>query len=267
MIAAQTGIVQVLNSGKQEITAQAAAPAAELLGFPDYIKILAYTTEPSVVVAQSPIATDNTVTPAGSCNAYAPNWICTVSGLADSTDYYFIARGINTSGFAETGGLDPATCGSPEDSCKGKGRTLTPVTFAPTGVTASVSSAGAASVSWTANAPLPAGYVVVATPVGGGAVEPRTVSRSSASSLSPITGLTAGTQYTFAVYATNEGGSSAYSSVTPAYAVGAPPAAPTALSVTKSSSNYVIAFTPPITTTETATVTSYTYTATSSTGE
>jgi hypothetical protein len=267
MIAAQTGIVQVLNAGNREITAQAASPAAELLGFPDSITVLAYTTKPSAVVAQSPIATDNTVTPAGSCNALAPNWICTVSGLADSTDYYFIARGKNTSGFAETGGMDPETCGSVEASCKGKGRTLTPVPFAPTGVTASVSSAGAASVSWIANAPEPSGYVVVATPVGGGAVETRTVSSGSATSLSPVTGLTAGTQYTFAVYATNAGGSSAYSSVTPAYAVGAPPAAPTALSVTKSSSNYVIAFTPPITTTETATVTSYTYTATSSTGE
>ncbi|MFM2270784.1 MAG: hypothetical protein RIS01_813, partial [Actinomycetota bacterium] len=265
MIAAQTGIVQVLNVGKREITAQAASPAAELLGFPDYIKILAYTTKPSVVVTQSPIATDNTVTPAGSCNAYAPNWICTVSGLADSTDYYFIARGINTSGFAETGGLDPTTCGSPEVSCKGKGRTLTPVPFAPTEVTASVSTAGAASVSWTVSSGA-TGYVVVATPVGGGTPITNTVSGGSTTSLSPVTGLTAGTQYTFAVYATNAGGSSAYSSVTPAYAVGAAPAAPSSLSVTKSSSNYVIAFTPP-TTTSTAPVTSYTFTATSTSGE
>ena len=265
MIAAQTGIVQVLNAGKREITAQAASPAAELLGFPDYIKILAYTTKPSVVVAQSPIATDNTVTPAGSCDAYAPNWICTVSGLADSTDYYFIARGINTSGFAETGGLDPETCGSPEVSCKGKGRTLTPVPFAPTEVTASVSTAGAASVSWTVSSGA-TGYVVVATPVGGGTPITNTVSGGSTTSLSPVTGLTAGTQYTFAVYATNAGGSSAYSSVTPAYAVGAAPAAPTELSVTKSSSSYVIAFTEP-NTSSTASVRSYTFTATSSSGE
>jgi trimeric autotransporter adhesin len=265
MIAAQTGIVRVLNSGNREITAQAAAPAPEIFGFPDYVKILAYTAKPGAIVSQSPIATDNTVTPAGSCNAYAPNWICTVSGLADSTSYYFIARAINASGYAETGGLDPTTCGSPEASCVGKSTTLTPVPFAPTGVTASVSTAGAASVNWTASANT-TGYVVVATPVGGGAAVTNVVSGASTTSLSPVTGLTAGTQYTFAVYATNAGGSSAYSAVTASYAVGTAPAAPTGLSVTKSSSNYVIAFTPP-TTTSTAPVTSYTFTATSSSGE
>ncbi len=265
MIAAQTGIVRVLNSGNREITAQAAAPAAELFGFPDYVKILAYTAKPGAIVSQSPIATDNTVTPAGSCNAYAPNWICTVSGLADTTSYYFIARAINASGYAETGGLDPDTCGASDASCVGKGTTLTPVPFAPTGVSASVSTAGVASVNWTASAGA-TGYVVVATPVGGGAAVTNVVSGGSTTSLSPVTGLTAGTQYTFAVYATNAGGSSAYSAVTAAYAVGAAPAAPTGLSVTKSSSNYVIAFTPP-TTTSTAPVTSYTFTATSSSGE
>jgi len=266
MIAAQTGIVRVLNSGNREITAQAAAPAPELFGFPDYVKILAYMAKPGAIVSQSPIATDNTVTPAGSCNAYAPNWICTVSGLADSTSYYFIARAINASGYAETGGLDPTTCGSPEASCVGKGTTLTPVPFAPTGVTASVSTAGAASVNWTASGETTTGYVVVATPVGGGVPVTNVVSGGSTTSLSPVTGLTAGTQYTFAVYATNAGGSSAYSAVTAAYAVGAAPAAPTGLSVTKFSSNYVIAFTPE-TTTGTAPVTSYTFTATSSSGE
>jgi len=265
MIAAQTGIIRVLSSGNTQVTVQADSPAINLYASPDYIKILANTTPPASTLDQSPIATDNTVTPAGSCNAYAPNWICTVTGLTNGTAYFFISRGINSSGYAETGGMEDDCYATPVVTCKGNGTPTTPPPLAPTGVTASVSTAGVASVNWTTSAGA-TGYVVVATPVGGGAAVTSVVSGGSTTSLSPVTGLTAGTQYTFAVYATNAGGSSAYSAVTAAYAVGAAPAAPTGLSVTKSSSNYVIAFTPP-TTTSTAPVTSYTFTATSSSGE
>jgi len=282
MLPGQTGAVTVQKAGNTQMTVKVAHAT-----FPSEatkIRIYALTQQPANEVAASP--TDNignlknssngTITATKYCDAYAPSWTCTVLELdnngATGTDYWFIGRAINDVGFSATGGLHPSTSSctfiktsDPATCVTSKGKTTQDPPLAPTGVTASVSTAGVASVNWTVSSGA-TGYVVVATPVGGGAVETRTVSSGSATSLSPVTGLTAGTQYTFAVYATNAGGSSAYSSVTPAYAVGAPPAAPTALSVTKSSSNYVIAFTPP-TTTETAPVTSYTFTATSSTGE
>jgi outer membrane protein OmpA-like peptidoglycan-associated protein len=283
MLPGQTGAVTVQKAGNTQMTVKV-APST----FPSEatkIRIYALTQQPANEVAASPSdnignlknSSNETITATKYCDAYAPSWTCTVLELdnngATGTDYWFIGRAINDVGFSATGGLHPSTSSctfiktsDPATCVTSKGKTTQDPPLAPTGVTASVSTAGVASVNWTVSSGA-TGYVVVATPVGGGAVETRTVSSGSATSLSPVTGLTAGTQYTFAVYATNAGGSSAYSSVTPAYAVGAPPAAPTALSVTKSSSNYVIAFTPPITTTETATVTSFTFTATSSTGE
>jgi outer membrane protein OmpA-like peptidoglycan-associated protein len=282
MLPGQTGVTTVQKAGNTQITVK-----ADVSTFPaeaTKIRIYALTEAPANEVDAS--VTDNisalknssniTINASKYCDAYAPTWTCTVLGLnnngATGTDYWFIPRAINNSGYAATGGLHPDTgactfikTSDPATCVTSKGKTTQDPPLAPTEVTASVSTAGAASVNWTASSGA-TGYVVVATPVGGGAPVLSSVISEPATSLSPVTGLTAGTQYTFAVYAINGGGSSAYSSVTPAYAVGAAPAAPTSLSVTKSSSNYVIAFTPP-TTTSTAPVTSYTFTATSTSGE
>jgi outer membrane protein OmpA-like peptidoglycan-associated protein len=280
MLPGQTGIVKVQMAGNTQMTVR-----AEISTFQSEatkIRIYALNQKPGNEVDASVTdnisgiknAAGNAITPTDKfCDAYAPTWTCTVVGLsnnlAEGVDYWFIARAINNNGYAASGGVvdtctfvktsDPATC------ITSKGKTTQDPPVAPTGVTASVSTAGAASVNWSLSSGA-TGYRVVATPVGGGAAITKEVNSETSTVLSPITGLTAGTQYTFAVYAINAGGSSAYSAITPAYAVGVAPAAPSGLSVVKSSQSYVISFTAP-TTTSTAPVTSYTFTATSSTGQ
>jgi len=117
---------------------------------------------------------------------------------------------------------------------------------APTGVTATAGR-GAATVSWTAPASggAPTSYVV--TPYLGTTAQPATtVSGSPPATSTTISGLTAGSAYTFRVQAVNGGGSSAASAasnaVTPTAAVA--PAAPTGVSATPDTGALTVAWTP-----------------------
>lgn len=263
MIPGQPGIVQVQQEGKQSITVK--GDPSTFLGTPEKLRIYAFATQPSVETAAS--TTENTPSHTSYCDAYAPSWTCTVTGLGDPATYWFLARGVNQMGYSATGGLDPA----PADcavSCRSKGTTQTPPPLAPTNVQASLieGSGTSVSMSWTASSGATS-YTVVAISSNG--TKTNCYVGTTTSTTATCAGLTAGTNYTFAVYAVKSGATppnSSFSEVTPTLLVGNKLAAPTINSVTKSGENYSVAFTAG-SSSEAASLSSYTFTATSSTGE
>jgi len=262
MIPGQPGIVRVQQEGKLSITVK--GDPSTFLGTPEKLRIYAFATKPDVETAAS--TTENTPSHTSYCDAYAPSWTCTVSGLANTTQYWFLARGVNQMGYSATGGLDPNTgCTT---SCLSRGTTQDPPPLAPTNVQASLieGSGTSVSVSWTASAEATS-YTVVAISSDG--TKTNCYVGTTTSTTATCAGLTPGTTYTFAVYAVKSGATppnSSFSAVTPALLVGNKLAAPTINSVTKSGENYSVAFTAG-SSSEAASLSSYTFTATSSTGE
>ena len=147
-------------------------------------------------------STGTAVSPAKTCSpASVSTRACTITGLTNGTAYTFkvVATNAVGSGTASTatGLLTPRT-----------------VPGAPSSVTAALGSAGSrlVTVAWTApssnGGSAITGYTVTAY-TGGNAVSPaKTCTTSTATTLTcQVTGLTAGTSYTFKVVATNLAGS------------------------------------------------------------
>ncbi|MGH8981632.1 MAG: fibronectin type III domain-containing protein, partial [Acidimicrobiales bacterium] len=167
-----------------------------------------------------------------SCTAIAPLTTCTITGLANGTNYTVTVAATNVIG---TGAPSAAGGGTPA------GLPLAPATPTTTRGTSS------AVVSWTApgtNGTPISGYTVSvfegATKVGTRSCPPEVGSAQSCT----ITGLTNGTTYAFTVAATNGVGTGTPSSTASATPAGVPfaPATPT---VTRGTSSIVVDWSPP----------------------
>ena len=161
------------------------------------------------------------------CQASSSATSCVVTGLTNGTPYTFKATANNglfsSSASAASNAAIPAT-----------------VPNTPTSVSASVSTAGAATVSFTA--PLNnggvaiTGYTVTASPGG------FTCNAAADASSCVVTGLTNGTAYTFTVIATNEIGNSVASSATSAVTPQTAASAPTTITATAGDGQASVAF-------------------------
>lgn len=155
------------------------------------------------------------------CNAYSPNFSCTVSGLTNGTEYTFTVESLDNSDnvLATSTASDPVT-----PTAGGGGGGSAPA--APNAPTTNAGD-GEVTVSWTAVSGATS-YTVTSNPDG------KTCTTSGTSCV--VQNLTNGTSYTFSVVATNSNGSSAPSSasgsVTPTVGGGSAPAAPGTPTVT-----------------------------------
>lgn len=150
---------------------------------------------------KSPITSYTVTSSPGGFTASGASSPITVTGLASSTSYTFTVTATNAVGTSAA-------------SSASNSITATTVPQAPTIGTASSSTSGTASITFTANA---TGGKTVSTYTA--TSSPGSITGSSATSPISVTGLTNGTSYTFTVTATNANGTSAASaasnSVTP----------------------------------------------------
>ena len=144
----------------------------------------------------------------------------TVTGLTPSTTYTITVAAIGSGG----------SPGPQSSSVQATTGTLPP--GAPTGLTVTSTTDSSVSLSWTAPSGTVTGYYVYEN---GGSTSVATSTSTSAT----VTGLSASTNYTFTVAAYNSGGTGTQSSSVPATTAPAPPAAPTGLTVTGTTSSSV----------------------------
>ena len=117
----------------------------------------------------------------------------TDSGLSGLTTYTYQVRAVGPTPDLDSTYTAPAST-----------KTLLTTPDAPTGLAATESSAGEVDLTWAEDSTIVTGYVVTATPVGGGPAVPFTVDGNVTAVAA--TGLTAGGQYTFKVVADNNQG-------------------------------------------------------------
>jgi RHS repeat-associated protein len=144
----------------------------------------------------------------------------TVTGLSPSTTYTFTIAALGAGG----------TAGSQSTSVTATTNMLPPAP--PTGLTVTGTTDNSVTLSWTAPSGTVSGYSVYEN---GGS----TSVASSTSTSATVTGLNASQTYTFTVEATNAGGSSTPSASVSATTAAPPPAAPTGLTVTGTTSSSV----------------------------
>lgn len=132
----------------------------------------------------------------------------TLTGLSNGTTYYFVVKGINSTG---TGAASNEASGTP---------------VAPPGGLAAAPGAGQVTLTWTAGAGATSYSIFEGTAAGGEASVPVQTGVSGTSAV--VTGLTNGTAYFFVVKGVNASGSSAASNEAQAV----PLAAPTGLTAT-----------------------------------
>lgn len=209
------------TAGFQQATASWTAPSNP--GASGIVKYTAYAYLTTDAPVTSPSATPDPVAPApvSSCSVTGtpPTTTCTMVGLMNGTNYRIYVQAWNGAS-ASANTLSPLSAPS---------AIVTPgnpaVPGAPTGVTAAAG-IGQATVSWTAPASQGSsaitGYTVTGSPGG---------TCSTTATTCTITGLTAGTSYTFTVVARNAVGGSAASSPSNAVVPTATtPGAPTGVS-------------------------------------
>lgn len=158
----------------------------------------------------------------------------TVTGLTNGTAYYFRVAAVNANGTgtytAASSALTPAT---------------TPGT--PTSVSAT-SSAGAATVSWTAPASNGGSAItdyVIQYSSNSGSSWTTFADGTSTSTSASVTGLTNGTSYTFRVAATNAVGTGSYSSASSSATPVTTAGAPTSVSATAGAGSASVSWTAP----------------------
>jgi hypothetical protein len=152
-----------------------------------------------------------------------------VSGLTVGTAYTFTVKAVNAAG---------------QSSASSSSNSITPVSVpsAPTIGTATATSATSASVTFTASASNGGALITSYTAVS----SPGNITGTSSTSPITVNGLSAGTSYTFTVYATNSVGNSASSAPSNSIATTTVPGAPTIGTATRSASQTVqVSFTAP----------------------
>ena len=129
----------------------------------------------------------------------------------------------------------------------------------PTGVTATAQTGGA-SVSWSAPANGPVTSYIITPHAGSTTLPAKTISGAPAPTSTAITGLTAGTSYTFTVQASNSAGTGSASAASNAVVpTAAPPSAPQSVSATAATSQAQVTWAAP-TNTNGSPISSYTIT-------
>ena len=221
------------TAGFQQVTASWAAPSNP--GASGIVKYRAVALPAATVPTLD--GTSNLITsPSSSCEVTGtpPVTTCTMVGLDNGTDYRIYVQAINSA----TTNVNTVSPPSAPSAIVTPGNPAVP--GAPTGVTAAAG-IGQATVSWTAPASQGSsaitGYTVTGSPGG---------SCSTTATTCTITGLTAGTSYTFTVRATNAVGTGTASSpsnaVTPTATT---PGAPTGVSAVAGDQKATVAWTAP----------------------
>jgi RHS repeat-associated protein len=232
------GDVFIADSGNNEVLEVPAATTSQMTAGDIYALAGASTTVPSglsVTGTTTTTASLSWTASTGNVSGYAvyengsatpvvtttgTGTTATVTGLSPSTRYTFTVAAIGASG----------TAGSQSSSVTATTNMLPPA--APTGLTVTATTDASVSLSWTAPSGTVSGYNVYEN----GSSSP--VTSSTTTSVS-VTGLSASMTYSFTVEATNAGGSSTPSAPVSATTAPPPPAAPTGLTVTGTTSSSV----------------------------
>ncbi len=143
------------------------------------------------------------------------------TGLNASTDYFFFVVATNSSGTSATSNVATAATQAPP----------TTAPAAPTNLTATATSSSQINLLWAA----PAGTGITYSVYSGSSLLASGLTLVTYS----VTGLTAGTSYTFTVTAKNSVGTSPASAPATATTLAAPPTAPTSLAATATSSSQI----------------------------
>jgi hypothetical protein len=137
------------------------------------------------------------------------------TGLAGSTTYYYVVRASNTGG-------------SSANSAQASATTFAPAPAAPSGLSASATSASQVNLAWTDNSSNESGFVVGRATVSGGPYADIVTNAANVTTFNN-TGLSANTTYYYVVRAYNAAGASANSAQASATTLPLVPAAPSGL--------------------------------------